>query len=207
MHERKPIVSAPMLIGVVLSIALHGAALYSRGIYTPPLPTLEQGRTVVHLTLTPSVASQASTPEPPIEKQVKEPSETPALIPVPIPVAKPAEPLPSLETAVVDSPEQDASLQEDKGITSEAALAGSFRPPYPRISKLRGETGSVTLSILVRPDGSVEHVSMQQSSGYRRLDEAALKAARKTTFTPAMRFGRAMESETKLSFTFRLTDD
>lgn len=207
MYKRKSIVSVPMLIGIVLSIALHGAALFNRGIYTPPLPTLEKGRTVVHLTLAPSLASQAATPEPPAEKQVKEPSETPAPIPVPIPVVRPTEPLPALETSAVDSPEQDASLQEDKGITSEAALAGSFRPPYPRISKKRGETGTVTLSILVRPDGSVGQVSMIQSSGYRRLDEAALKAARKTTFTPAMRFGRAMESETELSFTFRLTHD
>jgi protein TonB len=192
-----------MLIGIVLSIALHGAALYSKGIYTPPVPALEQGRTVVHLTLVPSMASQASTPEPSVEKPIEQPTETPA----PIPIEKAVESKAVAQTEAVDSPEQDASLQEDKGVITDTALSGPFRPPYPRMSKLRGETGTVRLSIQVLNDGSVGAVEMLQSSGYRRLDEAAQKAARKTTFTPAAQFGRNIDSETELSFTFRLTDD
>ena len=40
-----------------------------------------------------------------------------------------------------------------------------------------------------------------------RLDEAALKAAQNTQFTPAKQLGRNIDSTTELSFTFRLTDD
>lgn len=203
MHKRNPIINVPMLIGIVLSIALHGAALYSNGIYTPPIPALEQGRTIVHLTLVPSMASQSSTPESPVEKPMEQPME----MPVPIPVEKAVEPKAVAQTESVDSAEQDASLQEDKGVITDTALSGPFRPPYPRMSKLRGETGTVTLSIQVLSDGSVENIAILQSSGYRRLDEAALKAAKKTTFTPATQFGRNIDSETELSFTFRLTDD
>lgn len=207
MHNRNSIVSAPMLIAIVLSLALHVAALYGKGSHTPPVPTLEQGRTVVHLTLVPSIASQAAAPELPAEPTPEpEPQvEHPAVAGLPaLPDPVPEKPT---ETATVDSPEQVASLQEDKGVISEAALSGAFRPAYPRISHRRGETGTVTLSIQVLSDGSVGNIALLQSSGHRRLDEAALKAARKTTFTPATQLGRRIDSTTELSFTFRLTDD
>ena len=199
MQKRNSIVSIPMLIGIVLSIALHGAALYGKSIYTPPMPSLEQGRTVIHLTLVPSMASQAATAESPAEK--------PAEMPAPIPVETAVDSTAVAESSEANAMEQIASSIEEKGVEFNATLSGTFRPSYPRMSRKRGETGTVMLSIQVLADGSVGTVKILQSSGYRRLDEAALQAARKTTFIPATRFGWNLDSETELSFTFRLTDD
>lgn len=201
MHKRNSINNVPLLIGIVLSLALHGAALYSKDIYTPPIPTMAQGRTAVHLTLVPSIASQAAIPESPPELPMEQPDEAPA------PVEKTVPPEAVAEFEAVDSIEQDATVQEDKGVSAEASLAGPLHPPYPRISKLRGETGTVRLAVHVLADGSVANVEILQSSGYRRLDEAAQKAVRKTTFIPAMRFGRNIDSETERTITFRLTND
>ncbi|MEN8254549.1 MAG: energy transducer TonB [Verrucomicrobiota bacterium] len=221
MHKRNPIVNLPLLIGSVLSIAIHVVALYGKGIHAPPTASLEQGRTVVRLTLMPAVASQAAAPKP----QIEEPVEQLAEEPVPMPVeplveqafqpALPAEPVTEsqpdpdtiAETEAIDSPEQDASLVEEKGVVTEARTSKAVHPAYSRISRRRGEEGTVTLSVGVLANGQPDDISVVQSSGYSRLDKAAIKAVQSTTFTPAKRFGRNIDSTTELSFTFRLTDD
>lgn len=50
-----------------------------------------------------------------------------------------------------------------------------FQPDYPPTSRRLGEAGSVVLQVLVGPDGSVQDGKVKTSSGYPRLDEAALK--------------------------------
>lgn len=219
----------PLLGGIVLSIAIHVAALYGKGVYTPPSPKLEAGQTVVHLTLMPSIASPAAAPEPePVEPepQPEEPAEPvpeptvvvpvpvePAPIPVPEPVTvdPPSIPKPKpqavVQEAAEESVEQDASLIENKGVISEAQSTASINPVYPRISRRRGEEGIVTLSVQVLANGKAGNIQIIQSSGHKRLDEAAFKAVQKASFNPATQFGRNIDSETKLSFTFRLTND
>jgi protein TonB len=49
-------------------------------------------------------------------------------------------------------------------------------PRYPRESRRRHEQGTVLLAVLLATDGSVETLRIARSSGYRRLDEAALDA-------------------------------
>jgi protein TonB len=56
--------------------------------------------------------------------------------------------------------------------------AHSGTPIYPAISRRMGEQGSVTLQVLVGPDGQVQDVKVLQSSGFGRLDNAAIDAAR-----------------------------
>ena len=226
MQKRSSIVNVPLLVGAVLSIAIHVAALYSKGIYTPPAPKMDAGRTVVQLTLVPSVASTAAAPEPqpkdpepvdpvppetpaPIET-VPEPIPTPVQEPIPEPVPEPAPapPAPAVaETASADSPELDASLIADKGVVSEAEASVSINPAYPRISRRRGEEGIVILSVEVLASGKAGNVEVLQSSGHKRLDDAARKAVQKASFAPATQYGRNIDSETQLSFTFRLTND
>jgi len=200
-QKRNSIINVPLLAGSVLSIAIHVAALYSKSIYTPPEPQLASGRTVLQLTLLPSIANRAASPE---SATVPEPLPIPAPQPVVIP---PSEPQPTAAEKSVDSTDRDASLVEDKGVISDARASSSIQPAYPRISRLRGEEGVVTLSIHVLASGKAERVDVIQSSGYRRLDEAACNAARKASFSPARQFGRTIDSTTELSITFRLTDD
>ncbi|MCF7818435.1 MAG: energy transducer TonB [Kiritimatiellales bacterium] len=208
MRKRHSIINAPLLIGIVLSIALHVAALYSKGIYTPPKPKMDQGKTVVHLTLMPSAASQAAAPESDVEQafQPALPAE-PVAAPEPEPQPQPEPPQTPSPTPQTSSPEQDATLTEDKGVTAEAQTLSSVRPTYPKISRRRGEEGTVVLSIEVLATGKAGQISIIQSRGYARLDDAALKAAQQTTFIPATQFGRNIATATELTFTFRLTDE
>ena len=199
MHQRNPIINLPLLIGIVLSIALHGAALYGKDFHRPAQPQLEIGRTIIQLTLLPSIASKGNPNLVPQASSLPEPTPVPQASSLPTPQTQTPTPK--------NSPDQDASPIEEKGVTTDAQTLKAASPVYPRISRRRGEEGTVTLSIDVSASGKAGNVSIVQSSGYRRLDEAALKAAQKTRFTPAKQFGHDINSTTELSFTFRLTDD
>jgi protein TonB len=50
---------------------------------------------------------------------------------------------------------------------------------YPRRSRMRGEEGRVLLQLSIAADGSFSGIRVLQSSGSRRLDEAALSAIRR----------------------------
>ena len=49
---------------------------------------------------------------------------------------------------------------------------------YPNASRMNGEEGKVVLRAVIRSDGQLETVSVQKSSGYTALDEAAMEAVR-----------------------------
>jgi len=76
-------------------------------------------------------------------------------------------------------------------------------PEYPRVSRERGEEGTVIVRIIVRADGS-RHFELIQSSGHRRLDQAALEAARAATYHPQYANGAAIDTVRELPFVFQL---
>lgn len=49
---------------------------------------------------------------------------------------------------------------------------------YPNTSRMHGEEGKVILKAVIRSDGQLATVSVQKSSGYSALDEAAMEAVR-----------------------------
>lgn len=63
-------------------------------------------------------------------------------------------------------------------------------PAYPPLSRRLGEQGRVLLRVLVDAAGNVEAVEIQNSSGHRRLDEAAAAVVRRWRFLPARHGGR-----------------
>jgi len=50
---------------------------------------------------------------------------------------------------------------------------------YPLISKARKEQGTVLISFTVHKNGSITNIKINKSSGFKRLDKAALKIFRK----------------------------
>ena len=223
MRHLPSITRHPMLLGLLIAIAIHAIALrlHSRPASTTPLiPQLQKAHTTIRMALQP-------TPPVIIEKQPPplEPAEKSYLIEAPRPTEqkdpiKPKTvkaPVPTKTQHTVRSPTEESKPERptpppnpqtlQRGISSEAALNGSFIPDYPRRSRQRGEEGTVTLSVQVRADGSVSNVSIQKSSGHKRLDSAALEGIRQTPFKPAQKNGRAIASTIQISYTFRLTND
>jgi protein TonB len=60
------------------------------------------------------------------------------------------------------------------------------QPAYPEASKRFEEEGNVRVGVLVLPDGHVSRSWVEESSGFHRLDEAAVTTARQWEFIPAL---------------------
>ncbi len=78
-------------------------------------------------------------------------------------------------------------------------------PAYPTISRRLGEEGTVRLRLTVTAEGRVSEALLLESSGFNRLDEAAINwVVRHWRYEPAMEGARAIESMVEASLTFRL---
>jgi protein TonB len=81
------------------------------------------------------------------------------------------------------------------------------QPEYPPTSRRLGEAGTVTLEILVLANGRVGDAKVVKSSGFPRLDEAAVREAKRSwRFIPGTENGQPTQMWHQLNVTFRLTD-
>lgn len=93
----------------------------------------------------------------------------------------------------------------EAGASQPAAYAHNPKPPYPLLSRRLGEEGMVKLSVLVAADGSVAEVTVAKSSGYPRLDRAALETVQTTwRFAPARADGRPVAARVIVPIEFKL---
>lgn len=65
-------------------------------------------------------------------------------------------------------------------------------PAYPKLSRRLREEGVVTLDVLILPDGSVGDIRIKQSSGFERLDLAAIGAVKRWRYQPALKGQQAI---------------
>ena len=75
-------------------------------------------------------------------------------------------------------------------------------PKYPVVSRRFGETGDVLVKVFVGADGAPSQVQVERSSGFERLDRAAVDAVSCFRFTPASVAGvpRAMWARVPVRF-------
>jgi len=112
------------------------------------------------------------------------PSPAPAAFVVPAepPVEQPAPPVAAMVAA---APAPPASSPPPKMIPASAVKY--LEPPvlvYPRLSERNGERGRVMVRVFIDPLGVPQNVQVSVSSGFARLDEAAVSAVRKARFKP-----------------------
>ena len=80
-------------------------------------------------------------------------------------------------------------------------------PEYPPASRRAGEVGTVTLKCYVNEQGRCSEVSVVKSSGFPRLDEAAVKEVpRNWRFVPGKEDGKPVATWHTFNVTFKLTD-
>jgi len=87
-----------------------------------------------------------------------------------------------------------------------SAVHGLSVPPYPLLSRLRGEEGSVEIMISLGPEGRLINKRLLRSSGFARLDKAALKAVNGARFMPPSRGAGSAVYKKTVVFVFRLKD-
>ncbi len=98
------------------------------------------------------------------------------------PVVEPAPPRPA--------PPAPPAARGPENLGELSAKMIAARPPrYPMDSRRAHEEGTVVLSVLLSTDGRVTDINVTRSSGFARLDRAALDAVRDWRWSPLMRDG------------------
>ncbi len=136
---------------------------------------------------------------------------------LPVPVAANATVIPSVAPVTIArptfAPPAAIATKGEVLAVAPAPVAEVFVPPsflsrqepaYPERARRAGVEGVVGVRIALAPDGSVRQVELTQSSGSRLLDEAALAAARASTFAPASRNRTPVEAEAVANYRFEL---
>ena len=193
-----------------------------------PLPTTQPDAAPEPAPAPAPAAAPKNTPKPePITPERKPtPQPTPKVEPKPTQSAKP-EPQPSSNSANAaatsntsssNSTGKGSTPSEGKGESahqgpalelpsSRASYLNNPRPPYPPQSRRAGDTGTVTLRVLVGADGSAKRVTLRRSSGFDDLDQSALDTVRRWRFVPGKRHGVPTDMEYDVPINFTLSNN
>lgn len=196
-------------------VALHAALLWQLMQHRLiPAPT-EAMTLFVNFIAPPSPASPI--PPKPVHKPEPRPIEKPAArqIVADTPVVAPtdriaqSQPEPAALPAPAASATPPPSMPLPAGpiaLATELAVACPERaaPTYPQRSRRNGEEGTVILRVELNETGAIGSTRIQNSSGFPRLDEAALAAVRTWRCRPAQRNGQPVSSSALQSFKFVL---
>lgn len=200
--------------GLVLVVALHAAVLWGlmqhRLIATP-----QEAVTLFVNFIAPPAPEKKETPKPqpkpkPIEKP--QPRQIVAQTPVVAPTDYIAPPPPPQLAPVVAAPPAPSAPPAPPKPTGPIMLGGELSvacpertpPRYPPHSRRMGEEGAVMLRVELDEQGNVGAVRVSTSSGFVRLDEAALAAVRTWRCHPAHRDGQPVRAVALQPFKFVL---
>ena len=147
--------------------------------------------------------------EKPIERiEVKLTGSTPEKMPLPV--------LPMPPDVIAEEPPPPVHEQQrtdERAVARDPEIAEAqadprhplTQPDYPSYSQKLGEEGRVQLLVFVLPNGRVGEAKVAVSSGFKRLDEAALREAlRSWRFLPNTVDGVPTGSWNQIAITFRM---
>lgn len=124
----------------------------------------------------------------------------------PMPELQFEEPIaPPAETAIPASDNAIAATEATGAIAQDLKASNRVEPTYPSASRRAGEEGTVRLKVLVDEKGRPRDVAVANSSGFARLDQAAMEAVRKWRFVAATDGTNPISAWTQVAITFRLT--
>ena len=146
------------------------------------------------------------TPPPPAPQPTPKPQpvvrQTPRPQPTPLPVAV-ADPAPSDHAPIIPAPVPPAPAEPSPAParpvepavpavqlpSSTADYLNNPAPAYPPLSRRLGEQGRVVVRVLIGTDGTASQAEIRSSSGFERLDQAALQTVLKWRYVPGKRAG------------------
>ncbi len=169
----EPVVTPPSVVGVLVAPEPEPAPPPPKPVPPPPKPEPKPVPTPKPVT--------KPTPKPtPKPEPVREVAQEPVQQAAPTPPAPPSAPVQQATPA----PEAPAPVTPPR---TDAAHLNNPAPQYPALSRRLGEQGRVMLDVYILPDGSVGEIKLNRSSGFPRLDNAALQAVKTWKYVPAKR--------------------
>ncbi len=190
-------ITPPAVVGMLILPAPPAVPPAPRAVAPKPQPKLRQAPRP-----RPRPPAPKPPPAPPSERAVTLPPQDPAPAPI--------EPdlLPVVDQEGVEAASDSFEVADLASLAAQAAAVGGATaaegppvtlprtdashlsnpvPRYPTLSRRFGEQGRVLLDVYILPDGQVGEIRLNTSSGFARLDEAALTTVRNWRFVPARR--------------------
>ena len=143
-------------------------------------------------------------PTPVVRKQAVAKAPTPVKTEAPLPLAiADSTPTPNAPTGVMApaevappaaAPQAAAAPPAPARVelpSSDADYLQNPKPAYPALSKRLGEQGKVVVRVFIAVDGTAQKAEIKQSSGFERLDQAALNTVLRWRYVPGKRAGVA----------------
>jgi protein TonB len=153
----------------------------------PPAPEPEAPKPEPAPKPLPRVAKREPIPPPPEPKPVT--TNAPATEPAPAaPAVAQSAPAPAKASTIAAAPPTPPATKIELPSAS-AAYLDNPAPEYPRLSRRLNEQGTVVLRVLIGIDGTAAQAEVAKSSGFERLDHAALQAVRRWKYRPGTRNG------------------
>ena len=144
--------------------------------------------------------------KPQLQQQAKpkpQPQSKPVIKPAPGGIAQPPAGA-AAAPAAPKAPPKPVDPDRPRMIGKVDYLGKRPSPVYPRASERRGEQGRVVVRVLISAQGTVLSATVRSSSGYTRLDDAAVTAARSARFKPYTENGIAYQAMADIPFDFVL---
>jgi periplasmic protein TonB len=199
------------LIGVCVVLALHAVVLWGLWSYRM-IPAPVEAVTLFVNFIAPPAPQRNDTPRQTPPKPRPAAKEQPRQMVAQTPkveandyVAPPPPPPAPVQAAVAEAPPMPLPAGP-VNLSSELAVSCPDRraPVYPPVSRRTGETGTVVLRVELDENGRVASARVATSSGYSRLDEAALTAVQTWHCTPPQRNGKPVRALALQPFRFVL---
>ncbi|MEK9815818.1 MAG: energy transducer TonB [Limnobacter sp.] len=169
----EPVVTPPSVVGVLVAPEPEPAPPPPKPVPPPPKPEPKP-------VPTPKPVAKPTPKPTPKPEPVREVAQEPVQQAAPTPPAPPSAPVQQATPA----PEAPAPVTPPR---TDAAHLNNPAPQYPALSRRLGEQGRVMLDVYILPDGSVGEIKLNRSSGFPRLDNAALQAVKTWKYVPAKR--------------------
>lgn len=175
-------------------------------------------------TTTPRTVSPKAVSKPPAPTVISSAAPAPTVAPAvtsPTPVSKPAPsstPSANNQDAVRASTNTAADGARQAATPTPAPAAAvtaprfdadyldNPRPAYPPLSRKANEQGKVVLQVAVDASGAARQVDVRSSSGFDRLDRAAVAAVSRWRFVPARQGSEAVSATVLVPIVFSFKD-
>ncbi|OEZ63207.1 energy transducer TonB [Duganella sp. HH105] len=210
MHQKKN------LTGLTVVAVLH-VALLAAFLHGSKLTVFKVKESVIDLTPTAPVPPppQVLPPDVPLPKlappEIFVPQmETPVLPTNPPPVtARPLTEQPPArppQTGIAEPGEKTVVKAAPQLVAAVVDAKACAKPDYPKSALRNGDTGTVTLALLIGTDGRVADSKVEKSSGFRELDRAAQVGLGLCKFKPGTLDGVPQQSWTRMQYVWSLDD-
>jgi protein TonB len=203
-------------IAAIVALHVAGFLAMQNGMMTTAVKKLPQAVEVTFVT--PPAPPAPPAPPKVVEVAIKPPPVFTPVIPqlpvvientitVPPAPVKPAEAAP-VAAAVPAPPAPPVAAPPAPSAPKLVTGVEYVRPPQPvnpSISRRLGETGVVTLRVLVSEKGTPEQATVQKTSGSQNLDEAGRQAALRSLFKPYMEDGKPVPVYVLVPINFKMS--